>query len=54
MRASGEIQSLGLSRFWIYLALPAAGWLMALYLLEMTVALSRAPFGQARAGGAAE
>jgi TRAP-type C4-dicarboxylate transport system permease small subunit len=54
MRASGEIQSLGLSRFWIYLALPAAGWLMALYLLEMTVALIRAPFGQARAGGAAE
>lgn len=44
MRASGEIQSLGLSRFWMYLALPVSGWIMALYLLEMTVSLFRDPF----------
>lgn len=41
MRASGEIQSLGISRFWIYLALPVCGWFMALFLLEMSAALIR-------------
>lgn len=46
MRASGEIQSLGLSRFWIYLALPASGYLMALYLLEMIANLVRDPMGR--------
>lgn len=39
MRASGEIQSLGLSRFWAYLPLPVSGVLMAIFLLEQAVAL---------------
>lgn len=46
MRASGEIQSLGISRFWIYLALPVSGYLMALYILEIAVNLARDPMGR--------
>jgi len=46
MRASGEIQSLGISRLWIYLALPVSGYLMALYILEMAVDLFRDPMGR--------
>lgn len=44
MRASGQIQSLGLSRFWMYCALPVSGWIMALYLFEMIVSLIQNPF----------
>lgn len=47
MRASGEIQSLGISRFWMYFALPVSGWIMMLYLLEMTMSLIRDPFQHA-------
>ncbi|SEK21542.1 TRAP transporter small permease [Pacificibacter marinus] len=50
MRASGEIQSLGLSRFWMYFALPVSGWLMALYLVEMTLSLIRDPFQHTNGG----
>ena len=49
MRASGEVQSLGISRFWMYLPLPVSGWIMALFLVEQIVALLRNPFGGARA-----
>jgi TRAP-type C4-dicarboxylate transport system permease small subunit len=48
MRATGEIQSLGLSRFWMYFALPVSGWIMALYLVEMIVSLIRDPFQHTR------
>ncbi|NIZ08506.1 TRAP transporter small permease [Pseudooceanicola sp. HF7] len=49
MRASGEVQSLGISRFWMYLPLPVSGWLMAIFLIEQTVTLLRHPFGGAKA-----
>ncbi|MBT9385948.1 TRAP transporter small permease [Pseudooceanicola sp. CBS1P-1] len=49
MRASGEIQSLGISRFWIYLPLPVSGALMAIFLLEMILELVRNPFPEPRA-----
>ncbi len=52
MRASGEVQSLGLSRFWIYLALPVSGWIMALYLAEMIVSLIKNPFQNTRTDNA--
>lgn len=48
MRASGEIQSLGISRFWMYLAVPVSGWIMSLYLVEMTLSLILDPFQHAR------
>lgn len=50
MRASGEIQSLGISRYWIYLALPASGYLMALYTLEIAADLIRDPMSRVTAG----
>ncbi len=37
-RARGEIQSLGISRLWLYLPIPAGGLLMALFLIEIAVA----------------
>lgn len=47
MRASGEVQTLGISRFWMYLPLPVAGALMALFSVEHCLALIRDPFGKA-------
>jgi len=49
LRASGEVQSIGISRFWMYLPLPISGVLMAVFLIEMTVNLMRNPFGKAPA-----
>lgn len=48
LRATGEIQSLGISRFWSYLPLPVSGTIMALFLLEQAVSLSRTPKPEAR------
>jgi len=48
MRATGEVQSLGISRFWIYLPLPVSGGLMAVFLVEHLIALIRDPLGKAR------
>lgn len=41
IRSSGEIQSLGVSRLWLYLPIPVSGALMALYLVEHVRALLR-------------
>ncbi|QPM89708.1 TRAP transporter small permease [Pseudooceanicola algae] len=49
MRASGEVQSLGISRFWIYLPLPVSGALMAVFLIEQALVLVRDPFGKGAA-----
>ncbi|MEZ5824371.1 MAG: TRAP transporter small permease [Geminicoccaceae bacterium] len=39
IRASGVVQSLGISRFWTFLALPVSGALMALFVLERAIAM---------------
>lgn len=41
VRATAEVQSLGISRFWMFLPLPVSGALMALYLLEMAAGMAR-------------
>ena len=38
LRAPGEIQSLGISRLWLYAPIPLCGAMMALFLLEAAVA----------------
>lgn len=45
MRAGADIQSLGISRMWIYLPIPVSGALMALFLVEMA---ARAMFREPR------
>ncbi|WP_116134041.1 TRAP transporter small permease [Tropicimonas sp. IMCC34043] len=35
VRATAQVQSLGISRFWMFLPMPVSGALMALYLVEM-------------------
>ncbi|MCB1969508.1 MAG: TRAP transporter small permease [Geminicoccaceae bacterium] len=41
IRASGVVQSLGISRFWTFLALPTGGSLMALFVIERALELWR-------------
>jgi len=36
-RARGEIQSLGISRMWLYLSIPVSGVMMALFLVELAM-----------------
>ena len=36
-RARGEIQSLGISRMWLYLPIPVSGVMMALFLVELAL-----------------
>lgn len=36
-RARGEIQSIGISRLWLYLPIPLGGALMALFLVELAL-----------------
>ena len=43
LRASGVVQTLGISRFWLYLPIPLAGGLMALFLVEAAVARAARP-----------
>lgn len=37
-RAPGEVQSLGISRFWLYVPIPVSGVMMALFLVEIAKA----------------
>lgn len=36
-RARGEIQSLGISRMWLYIPIPVSGVMMALFLVELAL-----------------
>ncbi|MDT0684353.1 TRAP transporter small permease [Roseicyclus sp. F158] len=38
VRASADVQSLGISRFWMFAPMPVSGALMLLYLAEMVIA----------------